>query len=164
MKIKIFFLIFFAVFFEYLRDYLFVNTNLQIEYLEYTDNDLNVSNYTDSLLLKFFKNFEISSLTQLKWIMSLLFSLFFFGLGFFFSKWNFELSKHKKFLSSFIIGGCLILFSSLIIYYIGNLLSVENKFNFYYVSLELSHFVQSSLYPISFVLIFWSYNLRTISN
>ena len=56
MKIKIFFLIFFAVFFEYLRDYLFVNVNLQIEYLEYTNNDLNVSNYTDSFLLKFFKN------------------------------------------------------------------------------------------------------------
>ena len=163
MKVKIFFLIFFAVFFEYLRDYLFVNTNLQIEFLENTNNDLNVSNYTDSLLLKFFKNIDISYLTQLKWTMSLLFSLFFFGLGFFFSKWSFELSKHKKFLKSFIIGGCLILFSSLIIYYIGNLLSVENKFNFYYVSLELSHFVQSSLYPISFLLVFFANNRTKIS-
>jgi hypothetical protein len=163
MKIKIFFLIIFAVFFEYLRDYLFVNTNLQIVFLENTNNDLNVSNYTDSLLLKFFKNIDISSLTQLKWIMSLIFSLVFFGLGFFFSKWSFELSKHKKFLKSFIIGGCLILFSSLIIYYIGNLLSVENKFNFYYVSLELSHFVQSSLYPISFLLVFFANNRTKIS-
>ena len=163
MKVKIFFLIFFAVFFEYLRDYLFVNTNLQIVFLENTNNDLNVSNYTDSLLLKFFKNNDISYLTQLKWIMSLIFSLVFFGLGFFFSKWSFELSKHKKFLKSFIIGGCLILFSSLIIYYIGNLLSVENKFNFYYVSLELSHFVQSSLYPISFLLVFFANNRTKIS-
>lgn len=163
MKVKIFFLIFFAVFFEYLRDYLFVNTNLQIVFLENTNNDLNVSNYTDSLLLKFFKNIDISYLTQLKWIMSLIFSLVFFGLGFFFSKWSFELSKHKKFLKSFIIGGCLILFSSLIIYYIGNLLSVENKFNFYYVSLELSHFVQSSLYPISFLLVFFANNRTKIS-
>ena len=163
MKVKIFFLIFLAVFFEYLRDYLFVNVNLQIEYLEYTNNDLNVSNYTDSFLLKFFKNIEISSLTQLKWIMSFLFCLIFFGLGFFFSKWSFGLSKHKKFLRSFILGGCLILLSSLIIYYFGNLLSTENKFNFYYVSIELSHFVQSSLYPISFLLVFFANNRTKIS-
>lgn len=163
MKIKIFFLIFFAVFFEYLRDYLFVNTNLQIEYLEYLNNDLNVSNYTDSLLLNLFINIEISSLIQLKWIMSLLFSLIFFGIGFFFSKWRFELSKHKKFLRSFILGGCLILLLSLFIFLIGKLLSLENKFNFYYVSLELSHFVQSSLYPISFLLVFFANNRRKIS-
>jgi len=163
MKIKIFFLIFFAIFFEYLRDYLFVNTNLQIEYLEYTNDDLNVSNYTDSLLLKFFKNIDINSLIQLKWIMSLLFSLMFFGLGFFFSKWNFELSNHRRFLKYFIIGGCLTLLSSLVIYYFGKILSVENKFNFYYVSLEISHFVQSSLYPISFLLVFFANNRTKIS-
>lgn len=163
MKIKIFFLIFFAIFFEYLRDYLFVNTNLQIEYLEYTNDDLNVSNYTDSSLLKFFKNIDINSLIQLKWIMSLLFSLMFFGLGFFFSKWNFELSNHRRFLKYFIIGGCLTLLSSLVIYYFGKILSVENKFNFYYVSLEISHFVQSSLYPISFLLVFFANNRTKIS-
>jgi hypothetical protein len=163
MKIKIFFLIVFAIVFEYLRDYLFVNTNLQIEYLEYTNNDLNVSNYTDSLLLKFLKNIEVHSLNQLKWIMSLLFSFIFFSLGFFFSKWIFELSKHKKFLKSFIIGGCLILLSSLIIFSLGKLLSQEDKYNFYYVSIELSHFVQSSLYPISFLLVFFAYNRTEIS-
>ena len=84
MKIKIFYLINIAIFMEYLRNYLFVNINLQIEYLEYLSNDLNVYNYTDSILLNFLKNFEVNSLIVLKWIMSLLFLLFFLVLDFFF--------------------------------------------------------------------------------
>ena len=158
MKIKIFILIFIAIFFEYLRDYLFVNTNLQIKYLEYLNDDFNVPNYTDSLIYKFIKNTEHSSLIKLKWIMSLLFSFFFFNIGFFFSKWSFKLSNHKKFLRSFIFGGCLILLLSLVIFLIGKILNLENKLNFYYVSIELSHFVQSSLYPISFLLVFFANN------
>ena len=163
MKIKIFYLIIIAIFMEYLRNYLFVNINLQIEFLEYLSNDLNVYNYTDSILLNFLKNFEVNSLIVLKWIMSLLFSFIFFSLGFFFSKWRFELSEHKKFLKFFILGGSIILFSSLIIFSIGKLLRLEDQINFYYVSIGLSHFVQSSLYPISFLLIFYANNKTKIS-
>ena len=163
MKIKIFYLINIAIFMEYLRNYLFVNMNLQIEYLEYLSTDLNVYNYTDSILLNFLKNFEVNSLIVLKWIMSLLFSFIFFSLGFFFSKWRFELSEHKKFLKFFILGGSIILFSSLIIFSIGKLLRLEDQINFYYVSIGLSHFVQSSLYPISFLLIFYANNKTKIS-
>ena len=163
MKIKIFYLINIAIFMEYLRNYLFVNMNLQIEYLEYLSTDLNVYNYTDSILLNFLKNFEVNSLIVLKWIMSLLFSFIFFSLGFFFSKWRFELSEHKKFLKFFMLGGSIILFSSLIIFSIGKLLRLEDQINFYYVSIGLSHFVQSSLYPISFLLIFYANNKTKIS-
>ena len=163
MKIKIFYLINIAIFMEYLRNYLFVNMNLQIEYLEYLSTDLNVYNYTDSILLNFLKNFEVNSLIVLKWIMSLLFSFVFFSLGFFFSKWRFELSEHKKFLKFFMLGGSIILFSSLIIFSIGKLLRLEDQINFYYVSIGLSHFVQSSLYPISFLLIFYANNKTKIS-
>ena len=163
MKIKIFYLINIAIFMEYLRNYLFVNINLQIEYLEYLSNDLNVYNYTDSILLNFLKNFEVNSLIVLKWLLSFLFSFIFFSLGFFFSKCRFELSEHKKFLKFFILGGSIILFSSLIIFSIGKLLRLEDQINFYYVSIGLSHFVQSSLYPISFLLIFYANNKTKIS-
>ena len=85
-------------------------------------------------------------------VITIFFYLFYYG--FFFSKWSFKLSNHKEFLKSFIFGGCLILLLSLIIFLIGKILNLENKLNFYYVSLELNHFVQSSLYPISFLLVF----------
>lgn len=164
MKIKNFGLIIIAIFFEFFRDYLFINTNLYIEYLENIECGFNVFNYTDSSILKIIKNLQISSLIQLKWIMSLFFASIYLGLGILFSKLNFEESSKKKFLKFYSFGGAFILISSLIIYLTGNLLSVENKFNFYYVSLELSHFIQSSFYPISFVLIFWSCNLQISSN
>ena len=163
MKIKIFYLILIAIFMEYLRNYLFVNMNLQIQYLEFLSIDLNIYNYTDSKILNLLKNFDGNSLIVIKWIMSLLFSFIFFSLGFFFSKWRFELSKHKKFLRFFTIGGSLILLSSLIIFSLGKLLSLESQINFYYVSIGLSHFIQSSLYPISFLLIFYANNKTKIS-
>ena len=164
MKIRNFGLIIIALFFEFFRDYFFINTNLYIEYLENIESGLNVFNYTDSSIFKIIKNLQLSSLIQLKWIMSLFFASIFFGLGILFSKLNFEEYSKKKFLRFYSFGGLIILISSLIIYLTGNLLSVENKFNFYYVSLELSHFIQSSLYPISFILIFWSCNLKISSN
>ena len=164
MKIKNLSLIFIFFFFEFLRDYFFINTNLYIEYLENLESGLNVFNYTDSSVLKIIKNLQINSLIQLKWTMSVFFASIFFGLGILFSNLNFEESSKKKFLKFYSFGGGFILISSLIIYLTGNLLSVENKFNFYYVSLELSHFVQSSLYPIVFLLIFLAFNKRIISS
>ena len=164
MKIKIFFLIFFAVFFEYLRDYLFININFYIEFLKKTNEGLNVFNSTDSLVFNFIKNLKISSLIKLKWIMSLVFILMYSVLGILFSKWNFSDTDHKRFLKLYTFGGIGILILGFVIFSSGKLLNIENQYNFYFVSLELSHFVQSSLYPISFVLIFWSYNSRTISN
>ena len=164
MKTKNLFLIICAVFFEYLRDYCFININLLIEYLKILDDGFKAINYTDSFLLNILENFELETLIVIKWILSIFFAAVYFILGILFSNWNFDLEIHKRFLNYFMISGLALLFLSLIIYSTGKFLSTENQFNFYYVSIELSHFVQSSLYPISFVLIFWSYNLRTSSN
>ena len=158
MKIKNLVLILIAFFFEYLRDYCFVNINFYIEFLEKSNNGLNVFNYTDSLVLNFTKNLKISSLIKLKWIMSLVFILMYSGLGILFSKWNFSDTDHKRFLKLYLFGGMGILMLSFVIFSSGKLLNIENQYNFYFVSLELSHFVQSSLYPISFILIFWYFS------
>ena len=98
MKIKNFGLIIIALFIEFFRDYFFINTNLYIEYLENIESGLNVFNYTDSSIFKIIKNLQLSSLIQLKWIMSLFFASIFFGLGILFSKLNFEEYIKKKFL------------------------------------------------------------------
>ena len=160
MKVKNLVLIICAIFFEYLRDYCFININLYIDYLENLTNGFEVFNYTDSLILSILGDFKLKTLIIIKWILSLVFAIAFFGLGMFFSKFNFDLENHKKFLKHYTVSGLTLLFLSLIIYWTGKFLTISNEFNFYFVSLEISHLVQSSLYPISFILIFWSYNLK----
>ena len=163
-KIKYFLIILFGISIEFLRDYCFININLQIEYLENLDSNLDVFNYTDSKILYFLSPMSIKSIINFKWILSLLFILFYFLIGLAFSYLSFDSKKYKQFLKLFSYGGLIIIFISLVIFAFGKLYSLENQMNFYYVSLELSHFVQSSLYPISFLLIFYANNKLKISS
>ncbi|MDC3133217.1 hypothetical protein OA958_00085 [Bacteroidota bacterium] len=163
-KIKYFLIILTGIFLEFFRDYCFININLQIEYLENIANNLAVFNYTDSNVFIILKSMSIKSINNLKWILSLLFITCYFLIGLGFSSLFFNSKTHKKFLKIFSCGGILIIFFSLFILVFGKLFSLENQMNFYYVSLELSHFVQSSLYPISFLLIFYANNKLKISS
>lgn len=163
-KIKYFLIILFGICMEFLRDYCFININLQIEYLENLESNLDVFNFTDSKILYFLKSMSIKSIINLKWILSFIFILFYFLIGLAFSNLSFDSKNYKKFLKLFSYGGLMIVFISLFIYTFGKLFSLENQMNFYYVSLELSHFVQSSLYPISFLLIFYANNKLKISS
>ena len=153
-------LILVAIFVEYLRDYCFININLYIEFLEKSNDGLNIFNYTDSLFLSITKSFEVKTLTQIKWAMSLFFAIIFYLLGALFSHWNFSKKKHKKFIKIHSIAGAVIVSFSLLIYIFGKSLDLETQINFYFVSLELSHFVQSLLYPISFLILFSSFNIK----
>ena len=162
MKIKNLVLIFVAFFFEYLRDYCFININFYIEFLKNLKNGLDVYNYTDSLIFNVFENLKMNSLIQMKWGMSLFFILVFMGLGILFSKLNFSDINHKRFLKLYIFSGVKILILSFVIYILGKVLNIENEYNFYYISLDLSHFIQSSLYPITFILIFWSFRRQKV--
>ena len=97
---------------------------------------------------------------KIKWGMSFIFILIFTALGILFSKWNLNNINYKRFLKLYSFGGMAILILSFVIFSLGKLLNTENEYNFYFVSLELSHFIQSALYPISFILIFRSYSFR----
>ena len=163
-KFKYILIIITCIFLEFFRDYCFININLQIEYLENIANNLAVFNYTDSYVFIILKSMSIKSINNLKWILSLLFITCYFLIGLVFSSLFFNSKTHKKFLKIFSCGGILIIFFSLLIFVFGKLFSLENQMNFYYVSLELSHFVQSSLYPISFLLIFYANNKLKISS
>ena len=149
---------------EFLRDYCFININLQLEYLENLESNLDIFNYTDSKILYFLSPMSIKSIINFKWILSLLFILFYFLIGLAFSYLSFDSKKYNQFLKLFSYGGLMIVFISLVINTFGKLFSLENQMSFYYVSLELSHFVQSSLYPISFLLIFYANNKLKISS
>ena len=163
-KVKYFLIILFGICIEFLRDYCFININLQIEYLENLESNLEVFNYTDSKILYFLKSMSIKSTINFKWILSSIFILFYFLIGLAFSYLSFDSKNYKQFLKLFSYGGLMIIFISLVIFAFGKLFSLENQMNFYYVSLELSHFVQSSLYPISFLLIFYANNKLKISS
>lgn len=141
---------------EFSRDYCFININLQIEYLENLTNNLEVLNYTDSRIYIFLKGLKITPLKNLKWILSLIYFSLNFLIGLLFSKLIFSPSNYRQFLKMFLNGGGIILIISITIYILGKLFDLETEINFYFIALELSHFVQSLLYPISFLLVFWS--------
>tara|TARA_B100001287_G_scaffold263910_1_gene255239 strand:+ start:3122 stop:3628 length:507 start_codon:yes stop_codon:yes gene_type:complete len=162
-KLKYFILISITVFLEYFRDYLFININLQINFLENLISELSTFNYTDSNLLFLIKSLDIGTLNILKWGLSFLFAFLYFGIGFLISKWFFSHKNHLFFIKLFSLGGLLIMFSSFLIFVIGKSLTFENQMNFYNVSIELSHFVQSSLYPFLFLLVFFANNRTKIS-
>tara|TARA_Y100000992_G_C21125891_1_gene424238 strand:+ start:304 stop:789 length:486 start_codon:yes stop_codon:yes gene_type:complete len=158
MKIKYLALIIFGFILEFSRDYLFININLQIDYLDNLTNNIDIVNYTDSIVLVLLKGMTIKSLNNLKWILSFLYILLYFFIGLAFSYISFDSKKHTQFLKIFFNGGIIMLILSFSIYNIGRLFNLETELNFYYISLEISHFLQSLLYPTSFLLVFWSLN------
>lgn len=158
MKIKNIYIVFLAVIFEYLRDYIFININTYIEFLQNKSNGLNVINYTDSQVNDLIKTFSLKSLNKIKWALSIAFAIIFFLIGVLFSKINMNPKHSLKFIYLLLISGLSILGASFLIFWTGQQLNLENQNNFYSISLELSHFVQSSLFPTSIILIYWSIN------
>ena len=129
-KIIIIVLILSGVFFEYLRDYIFVNINLQLHFLHFDSIGHKMDNYTDSTVLLFFYSLFSSTLSyKIKWVLALLFS-FFMSIGLYFLP-KYGLIMYKKFKKTIIMGGLSItilhqFFTLLYIYY-----GQKNNSNFY---------------------------------
>jgi len=161
-KIAVVIFIFMAIFLEFFRDYLFVNLNLQIQFIDHIKNGYNAINYTDSTIFKITKDFSTINLKLIKCILTLFFFIFFIFIGSICSVTIWEKKIAKKFIKLYIFSGVIIFGSGFIIYLCSLFLNTENSFNFYYISIELSHFVQSSLYPITFLLIFYAFRKMKI--
>ena len=131
-----------------------------MEFLEKSNNGFEVFNYTDTIIFNIVENLKINSLMKIKWGMSFVFVIIFIVIGILFSKWNFNNINYKRFLKLYLFGGMVILILSFVIFSLGKLLNTENEYNFYFISLELSHFIQSALYPIVFILIFRYYSFK----
>lgn len=145
-----------GVFFEFIRDYIFVNFNLQMQFLHFQSLDLDSINYTDSFVLLFIDSLRSSTVANLKWVFTLLFSIIFFVIGLFFTKILWQKEMYNEFKKAFTIGGLIIVLSSLLFYILYILLNKDPLI--YAVAIELSHFVQSILYPITFILGFYANN------
>ena len=161
-KIVLILFILTAIFLEFLRDYLFVNINLQIQFINQINNGYDAVNYTDSSILNLTEDFTVQNLKVLKWSMTLFFFTLFVLLGILFSYVIWDKKTAKKFSKLYFFSGLTLFITGFIFFVLGLLLNTENRFNFYYISLELSHFVQSTLYPITFLLVFYAYRKMII--
>ena len=161
-NISIVFLILFLIFLEFFRDYLFININLQIQFTELINNNNNPILYTDSLIEQITKEFSIQQLKITKWIMTIIFFILFFGVGSIIAINLWIREKAFKFIQIYFISGLAIFTISFIFYLLSLITNLENSYNLYYISIEISHFVQSSLYPITFLLIFYSFTKMKI--
>ena len=63
---------------------------------------------------------------------------------------------YNEFKKTFIVGGLIIMISSILFYILYD--SLNKDPHIYAVAIELSHFVQSILYPITFILAFYANN------
>ena len=157
-KIIILVLILSGVFFEYLRDYIFVNINLQLHFLHFNSVGYNLDNYTDSRIYFFIHSFSSDLLHKLKWFLSFFFIIVFYCIGYLISKQIWSKNDHKKFRKIYLMGGISVTLLAAVFYIIHIYYGQKNNSNFYLISIELSHFVQSILYPITFITAFYSHN------
>ena len=157
-KVIILVLILSGVFFEYFRDYIFVNINLQLHFLHFDSVGYNLDNYTDSRIYFFIHSFSSDLLYKLKWFLSFFFISVFYCIGYLISKRIWSKNDHKKFRKIYLMGGISITLLAAVFYIIHIYYGQKNNSNFYLISIELSHFVQSILYPITFITAFYSHN------
>ena len=144
---------------DFFRDYIFVNLNYQIHYLTYLD-----FNYTDSFIEKYVSGYSINELLKIKWIMS----FFFIGLLALYSYLliHFQYKSFKKkfqflMLLFFFIT---LIFSSISYFICSQVNDISTQNSFYYISMELSHYLQSSLSFITLFMIFELYHLFNTSS
>ena len=157
-KIIIIVLILSCIFFEYLRDYIFVNINLQLYFLHFDSIGHNLDNYTDSRIYFFIHSFSSALLYKLKWVLSFFFISIFYCNGYLISKQIWFKNDCKKFRKIYFTGGVSLTILAAVFYIIHIYYGQKNNSNFYLISIELSHFVQSILYPITFITAFYGYN------
>lgn len=162
-NILVFLVLIVCVFLDFFRDYLFQNINFQIHYLNhFIDGTPSTLNMTDSRIEQLIDQLNLFQLKNIKWMLSTLFIVFYQVLTLVLSKILFK----KYFLKiSFPIVLILCLFASLCFILSHYSDTLIHQYSFYYISIEISHFLQSSLIVISLLMIFKVYLLlKTTSN
>lgn len=156
-KLVIFFLVLCVIFFDFFRDYIFQNINFQLHYLShFKHGNASTINMTDSTIEFFVEDLSRTTLIYLKWIFSGLFILIYLILTILLSK-----LIYKNQPSRLLISTAFFLSTISILFYVFCLKSksVLMSNSFYGISIEISHFLQSSLFVISMLMIFKVYPL-----
>ena len=155
LKISLLFILGFILFYsDFMRDYVFKNLDYQIHYLSNfsADGFPMVNNYTDSLMEKLLEGKSIKTLSNLKWLFTMLFSFYFLIFSIVIS---YTIYKKKVIIKYAVTLYGIIFASALLIYGLRFLYSGYNwQENTYLISLGLMHFLQSSLPTLILILAF----------
>ena len=142
---------------DFVRDYFFKNVGFQIYYLTHLSSEgiASIDNYTDSTIEYYITNYSINQLTNLKWYGTLFFILTF---GTFGALINYYIYKIKKVAFFFFSTYAFLLFASLLFYALTYLnLGYSFQQKSYLISMEIAHFLQSSLPTLLFLVSFKLY-------
>ena len=151
-----------AVIIEFFRDYCFININIHLHYISQQKNGREIINYTDSFIENITSNFSYDQIINIKWILAILFSFLFYILGLLYAKIIWNKSIFHSFIKFYTISWFFISVLSLAFYFISKFLNLENQYNFYYISIELGHFIQSIIFPLCFILAFYGFSKMKI--
>ena len=156
-KIVIFLLVLCVIFFDFFRDYIFQNINFQLHYLShFKQGKASTLNMTDSTMEFFVKDLSRTTLIYLKWLFSVLFILIYLILTILLSKLIYKNQPSRLLISTvFFLSTISILFY----FFCVKSKSIVMSNSFYGISIEISHFLQSSLFVISMLMIFKVYPL-----
>ncbi len=145
---------------DFVRDYIFKNIGFQIYYLQHlsTDGVSSIENYTDSLMETYIADLSIKELNNLKWFFTAAFSLTFGIVG---AAINGFFYQTRTVAYYFFILYILLFFGAFLIYmssYLSSSYSFQNKA--YLIAMEISHFLQSSLPSLFFLVSFKLFNMN----
>ena len=142
----------FLFYLDFVRDYIFQNLNLQIHYLShFVDGVPNIDNHTDSFMENALNGLNIIDLIKFKYLSLLAFMILYFLLTLAF---GFILIRDtlKKFSFFTLLLFAIVIFFSALMYALSISFSGDIALAFYNISMELSHFVQSSLIVITMLI------------
>lgn len=150
---------------DFIRDYVFHNLTYRMNYLdliEHGGSPDKYEDYTDSLMLKILGNSNSIKIYYLKYAMSVVFVLTYYLLSFFVLKVIYPSKNAFPFITLFYGLGslaALFVFSGYFFTW-----PHDTKINFYLISMEIGHFLESSLPTLLSILGFKIYLSYQMSN
>lgn len=142
----------FLIYLDFIRDYIFQNLNLQIHYLSHhIDGVPNIDNYTDSFMEDLLDGINIFDVVELKYISLLVFVIFYYLISVIYGLILFRDNIKRFSIFTFLLFVLVISLSALM-YFLSMCFPGDIAFAFYNISMELSHFVQSSLIVITMLI------------
>lgn len=149
--------LFLLVFLGYVREYVFVSVNLKIQQVYYKSNE-NI--HLIPLWTKRLNSFSYTELLNLKWILTFVFILLFWLIGFTLFK-TFKFDKNQIKLYSIALIGLMIV--SLLFYFVGD--AIFNKVHIgYHIARNITGFLQSPLPILICFALFYSIKTKQIKN
>lgn len=146
-------LLFLVFWMDFARDYTFKNLNMQMNYQFAIENEqLGLINYTDSFMEKLLENTSSKTIYYMKFLMTCVYSFLFFFITTLLLKLFFPLLRIVPY--TFLFYSITFCFMGMFFIFNTFPFSYETSNNFYLISMEIGHLIQSSLTTFLFIVLF----------